>query len=518
MRAKVSRWRSRSSASAPARRVRPRRDRSLARRAPRRRRQLRQGRCAVIAADDQFDEPKWQHFTMLGLTADDSERLLACETVRAMKLYRMSASSTRRGRARCSSAPSGQASSRQRPHPCRRRRPSSLKVVDDAPPGPPRWRRMPALVELILSRAAEPWVDLRLGQDVIVSVRAGGIPIVMGSTGAGKTSLVAGILIEHARNRGPVIVLSRELPADELAARAIGIQHESWPNVLKGKVLRAGHRARARSAADARARSQGRYDRRPPRRDPRGEGRASRRARARRGRLHPDPRLRSARGEGASPTSSRSSMTSPATSAWWCWRSCRCLAPHRAQPRTARPSAPTRPTAARSRPRSSAWRRSRCRSAWSASSAPTERAPWISTSAAAWVVATASSRCRSAVARRWCVAGGAARAAAEVKAERAVDNDGKKQRAAELAMLAAAERATEPQSREDVQAVATGSNDIKRGSHGGAARPWGAGRGRGRSRARGSGRCGRRRRRRRPDRAGGFDCRPTAAPTAARRH
>jgi len=39
------------------------------------------------------------------------------------------------------------------------------------------------------------------------------------------------------RGGGPVVVMSRELPADELGARAIGMQCEaSWVDVLKGKV------------------------------------------------------------------------------------------------------------------------------------------------------------------------------------------------------------------------------------------------------------------------------------------
>ncbi len=63
--------------------------------------------------------------------------------------------------------------------------------------------------------------------------------VAMGPTGAGKTSLIAGFLVEHARWHGPVVVLSRELPADEFAARIIGMQCDaSWPDVLMGKVMR----------------------------------------------------------------------------------------------------------------------------------------------------------------------------------------------------------------------------------------------------------------------------------------
>lgn len=100
-----------------------------------------------------------------------------------------------------------------------------------------KWHRMPDLVGVIAANANEPWVPLTLGGESIASVRRGGLVVVMGPTGAGKSSLAAGFLVEHARERGPVIVLSRELPADELAARAIGMQLDaSWSDVLTGKL------------------------------------------------------------------------------------------------------------------------------------------------------------------------------------------------------------------------------------------------------------------------------------------
>lgn len=103
----------------------------------------------------------------------------------------------------------------------------------------PRWHRMPDLVETIMVRARDPWIPLTLGDEEIARVRQGGMVVIMGPTGSGKTSFVAGLLVAHARERGPVVVLSRELPADELAARAIGMQLDaSWFDVLTGKVMR----------------------------------------------------------------------------------------------------------------------------------------------------------------------------------------------------------------------------------------------------------------------------------------
>jgi archaellum biogenesis ATPase FlaH len=123
-----------------------------------------------------------------------------------------------------------------------------VATIDRAPqpsgPQRPKWHRAADMIEMILRYANEPWVSLRLGFDVgddteIVPVRAGGIVVVMGPTGGGKTSLVAGMLIAHARDRGPVVVLSRELPMDEFAARMIGMQCDaSWPDTLEGRVRR----------------------------------------------------------------------------------------------------------------------------------------------------------------------------------------------------------------------------------------------------------------------------------------
>lgn len=106
----------------------------------------------------------------------------------------------------------------------------------DPEPAAPRWHRSAALVELILKYADEPLVPLRLSWEEIAVVRPGAMVTVMGPTGSGKSSLVGGMLISHD---GPTVVLSRELPADELAARCIGMQTDSsWLDVLTGRVPR----------------------------------------------------------------------------------------------------------------------------------------------------------------------------------------------------------------------------------------------------------------------------------------
>lgn len=101
----------------------------------------------------------------------------------------------------------------------------------------PRWRRCRELVDLILERAKEPWVSLQLGDAEIVKVRLGGIVLLIGGTGRGKTSLVATLLLEHAQRSGPALALSLELTGDEWTARVIGVHcTASWAEVLRGEV------------------------------------------------------------------------------------------------------------------------------------------------------------------------------------------------------------------------------------------------------------------------------------------
>lgn len=104
---------------------------------------------------------------------------------------------------------------------------------------PIAWRRAPDLVDEIWSRKDDPWVGLTLGGDELCRVRAGGMVVVIGGSGSGKSSLVSNLLLEHARSIGPAIALSIELPADELAARIAGIRCDaSWEDVLRGQIRR----------------------------------------------------------------------------------------------------------------------------------------------------------------------------------------------------------------------------------------------------------------------------------------
>lgn len=103
---------------------------------------------------------------------------------------------------------------------------------------PAPWRTAPDLVDEIWAHKDDPWISLRLGAEELCRVRAGGIVVVMGGSGSGKSSLVGNLLLQHARDVGPAIALSIELPADEFAARIVGIQCDaSWEDVLRGNVV-----------------------------------------------------------------------------------------------------------------------------------------------------------------------------------------------------------------------------------------------------------------------------------------
>jgi hypothetical protein len=106
-------------------------------------------------------------------------------------------------------------------------------------PDRPLWLRGPELVQAILDRAADPWITLVLGGDDLARLRVGATVVVMGGSGSGKSSLTSCLLVEHAKNVGPAIALSIELPADELGARIVGIRCEaSWEDALRGNVAR----------------------------------------------------------------------------------------------------------------------------------------------------------------------------------------------------------------------------------------------------------------------------------------
>jgi hypothetical protein len=113
----------------------------------------------------------------------------------------------------------------------------------DPDPEPPRGRnvaqRGAAIINEIHARRDEPLVPIEIGGGHLCEIYLGGIGLLIGGTGAGKTSLALEAAIRHAVSRGPAIVASLELPERILGARVVGIQcDESWTGVLTGSVGR----------------------------------------------------------------------------------------------------------------------------------------------------------------------------------------------------------------------------------------------------------------------------------------
>lgn len=113
-------------------------------------------------------------------------------------------------------------------------------VVDDSLAANPeesivsdiKWRA-PDLAAEIARLSSMPWIDLRLGESIVVRARIGMVVVVTAQTGGGKSSLVGDVGADHARRTGPVVYISAELDADVLAARLVGQTiGAAWADVL----------------------------------------------------------------------------------------------------------------------------------------------------------------------------------------------------------------------------------------------------------------------------------------------
>lgn len=99
------------------------------------------------------------------------------------------------------------------------------------------WRTLAFFVDEIEQHKHDPWVALRLVDMEIVRLRVGAMVVLVGGPGSGKSTLVANLLYQHAAEVGPAIMQSIELPGMEFTARTIGFRcDESWIGVLTGKV------------------------------------------------------------------------------------------------------------------------------------------------------------------------------------------------------------------------------------------------------------------------------------------
>lgn len=99
------------------------------------------------------------------------------------------------------------------------------------------WRSLGSFVDEIEQHKNDPLISLRLADEEITKLRVGAMAVLVGGPGSGKSTLAANLLYQHAADVGPAIMGSIELPGVEFTARTIGIKcDESWIGVLTGKV------------------------------------------------------------------------------------------------------------------------------------------------------------------------------------------------------------------------------------------------------------------------------------------
>jgi replicative DNA helicase len=101
----------------------------------------------------------------------------------------------------------------------------------------PRYARCSALVDVIMQRASEPWVSLSLGDVEVARLRLGAVAMLTGAPGAGKSTCALAFALGHLKRGGSVVYVSVELDGDELVARFVGMQRDtSWEGVLRGEL------------------------------------------------------------------------------------------------------------------------------------------------------------------------------------------------------------------------------------------------------------------------------------------
>lgn len=107
-------------------------------------------------------------------------------------------------------------------------------------PTPSIGRTWEHCIDEIYQRMHEPWVNVEIAGTVVAVCRNGSFIPLVAPSGAGKSSLVIQMLIDHALNRGCAVYVTHELDGDEAAGRGVGqLCSFSWAAVLRGEVPRA---------------------------------------------------------------------------------------------------------------------------------------------------------------------------------------------------------------------------------------------------------------------------------------
>jgi KaiC/GvpD/RAD55 family RecA-like ATPase len=102
----------------------------------------------------------------------------------------------------------------------------------------PRGSRLPSLAARLFEQARRPRVALGFPElDARAPVPLGGLVVIIGPEGSGKSAMGLQMAGHHASAEGPVVILSIELSAEEVAARRVSqVVDVSWDEALRGQV------------------------------------------------------------------------------------------------------------------------------------------------------------------------------------------------------------------------------------------------------------------------------------------
>lgn len=91
------------------------------------------------------------------------------------------------------------------------------------------------LMDILKGMSADgaPHIPLTLGGGCFADLYEGGVCVLMGATGSGKTTMALALALEHAKKRGPVLYASYEVDRQRTAARVAGmLRLRSWSAAL----------------------------------------------------------------------------------------------------------------------------------------------------------------------------------------------------------------------------------------------------------------------------------------------
>lgn len=107
-----------------------------------------------------------------------------------------------------------------------------LMLHDAVPPGAALRYRACDLGDRLAAASRLPWIPIQIGSDPsdeIGSLSVGSMAVLTAASGAGKTTLALAALLQHARARGPAVLVSCEMSHEQAVSRLVGMELDiSW--------------------------------------------------------------------------------------------------------------------------------------------------------------------------------------------------------------------------------------------------------------------------------------------------